>query len=129
MELANFFLVRFAEETGKKIKGFSAAAVEQMFAYSWPGNVRELENAVQRAAVVAQDELIGPPDLLLPLDRGKTGDSYAGKPFREAFQGFKKSFITSALKNNNWNQTVTARSLSIQRTYLAKLVKELEISK
>ncbi|MCL1817954.1 MAG: sigma 54-interacting transcriptional regulator [Spirochaetaceae bacterium] len=129
MELAEFFLARFAEETGKKIKGFSETAVKEMFAYSWPGNVRELENAVQRAAVVTMNDLIGPGDLLLPLDRGKTGDSYAGKPFREAVQGFKKSFLSTALKNNNWNQTVTAQSLKIQRTYLAKLVKELEISK
>ena len=129
MELANFFLTRYTQETGKKIKGFSADSIEQMLAYQWPGNVRELENAVQRAAVVAQENIIGPDDLLLPMDRGKTGISYTGKPFREALHGFKKSFLAAALKSNNWNQTVTAKDLKIQRTYLTKLVKELEISK
>ena len=32
-------------------------------AYSWPGNVRELENVIQRAIIVAQDDIICAEDL------------------------------------------------------------------
>jgi Nif-specific regulatory protein len=129
MELANFFLARYSKETSKKIRGFSQNAIQDMFEYSWPGNVRELQNAVERAAVMSREEFIIPEDLLLPRERGKTEDSYAGRTFKDAVQGFKKNFLAAALKNHNWNQTVTAKTLGIQRTYLTKLVKELEISK
>ncbi|MDR2589160.1 MAG: sigma 54-interacting transcriptional regulator [Spirochaetales bacterium] len=128
-ELAEFFLKRFNRETNKKISGFSEAALEALYSYAWPGNVRELENAVERAVVIAGENLIRPQDLLLPTDRGQTGDSYEGKTFREAMQGFKKAFLTAVLKTHNWNQTITARALGLQRTYLTKLIKELGISK
>jgi Nif-specific regulatory protein len=42
---------------------------------------------------------------------------------------FKRHFITRALEANGWHQTRTARELSIQRSYLSKLVKELGITR
>ncbi|MDR1626660.1 MAG: sigma 54-interacting transcriptional regulator [Spirochaetia bacterium] len=129
MELANFFLKKFNQEVNKKIKGFSEAATQQMFTYSWPGNVRELENAIERAVVMARDDVIRQEDLLLPVGRGNTGDNYSGKTFKEAVQCFKKYFLAETLKAHKWNQTETAKTLGIQRTYLTKLVKELEINK
>ncbi len=56
--LANFFLQRFARENGKPIKGFSDGALESLVAYDWPGNVRELENAVERAVVMTNNDLV-----------------------------------------------------------------------
>ncbi|MDR1933489.1 MAG: sigma 54-interacting transcriptional regulator [Spirochaetales bacterium] len=129
MELADFFLKRFNREVGKKIRGFSEDAIRQMLSYSWPGNVRELENAVERAVVITQEDLIRPEDLLLPMERGEREGSYSGKNFRDAIHGFKKSFLAATLKNHKWNQTAAAKALGIQRTYLTKLVKELEIRK
>ncbi|MDR1179232.1 MAG: sigma 54-interacting transcriptional regulator [Spirochaetales bacterium] len=129
MELANFFLKKFNQEVNKKLKGFSEAATQQMFTYSWPGNVRELENAIERAVVMAQDDVIRQEDLLLPVGRENARDNYSGKTFKEAVQCFKKYFLAGSLKSHNWNQTETAKILGIQRTYLTKLVKELEINK
>jgi Nif-specific regulatory protein len=126
--LANFFLKKFNQEVNKKVKGFSETATQQMFTYSWPGNVRELENSVERAVVMARDDMIRQEDLLLPAGKN-TGDSYSGKTFKEAVQGFKKFFLAATLKSHGWNQTEAAKTLDIQRTYLTKLVKELEINK
>jgi len=50
--LATFFLLRFAEESGKRLDGFAADALADLLGYGWPGNVRELENAVERAVVL-----------------------------------------------------------------------------
>ncbi|WP_439541036.1 sigma-54-dependent transcriptional regulator [Hyphomicrobium sp.] len=52
-ELAQHFLARFGAEEGKRISGFSEAAMRMMMAYDWPGNVRQLENAIFRAVVLA----------------------------------------------------------------------------
>ena len=55
--LAEHFLAGISEQEGRK-RRFSQDALAQLAAYPWPGNVRELRNAVQRAYVMAQGELI-----------------------------------------------------------------------
>ena len=67
--LATFFLLRFAEEEGKRIEGFAAEASADLLSYAWPGNVRELENAVERAVVLcngARIEREHLPDAMTP---------------------------------------------------------------
>lgn len=56
--LARQFCARFAAEESKRLRGFSAGALNLLAAYDWPGNVRQLENAVFRAVALADgDEL------------------------------------------------------------------------
>jgi DNA-binding NtrC family response regulator len=61
--LSESFLRRFAEENGKKIRGFTPEANEFVNEYRWPGNVRELKNAIERAVILAQGEQITLMDL------------------------------------------------------------------
>ena len=124
--LAESFLKKFSREMNKRFAGFTEAAVELMLSYSWPGNVRELENAVERAVVIAKGSRVGPQDLLLGAGSADT-DEYRGKSLKEALLIFKRHFIRKALEDNRWNQTETAKVLDIQRTYLSRLIKELDI--
>jgi two-component system, NtrC family, response regulator AtoC len=55
--LAAHFLTGISEQEGK-VRRFSPAALTRLAAYHWPGNVRELRNAVQRAYVMAESEVI-----------------------------------------------------------------------
>ena len=127
-ELAHFFLQRLRRETKKPVRAFTDEAMETLLSYSWPGNVRELENAVERAVVISQDEVIGPSDLVLH-SAGTSEERYTEKTLKDSINLFKKHFIENALRTHNWNQTVTARVLGIQRTYLSRLIKELEITR
>ncbi|HTU62718.1 MAG TPA: helix-turn-helix domain-containing protein, partial [Polyangiales bacterium] len=56
--LAHHFLRRFAQENGREIRDFSNDALKALLAYPWPGNVRELENAIERAVVMCNGELL-----------------------------------------------------------------------
>ena len=56
--LAAHFLQHFAGRNRKSIKGFAPQALDSMLRYSWPGNVRELENAVERAVILCNGDLI-----------------------------------------------------------------------
>ena len=62
--LANEFLVRFAQQNGKKIKGFADEAWDWIVSYSWPGNVRELKNAVERAVIMARGDIVSAADIM-----------------------------------------------------------------
>ena len=55
--LARHFLCAISEQEGQ-LRRFTPAALARMGRYHWPGNVRELRNAVQRAYVMAQGDLI-----------------------------------------------------------------------
>jgi Nif-specific regulatory protein len=126
--LADFFLKRFNREIKKQITGFTPEAMEILLSFSWPGNVRELENAIERAVVTSQSDMIT-PDAFVAAGRSRPNeDQYAGKQLKEAINVFKKHYIRQTLEMNRWNQTRTARILGIQRTYLSRLIKELEIS-
>ncbi len=126
--LADFFLKRFNREIKKQISDFTPEAMEVLLSFSWPGNVRELENAIERAVVTAQSDRIA-PDAFAAASRSRPQEEqYAGKQLKEAINVFKKHYIRQTLEMNRWNQTKTARILGIQRTYLSRLIKELEIS-
>lgn len=125
-ELASYFLKQYARETNKPIAGFSDSAMESMLSYAWPGNVRELENAVERAVVMARDQLVGVSDLMLGSKVADI-DDFRGKNLKDAVNAFKAHFIRKALELHGWNQTETAKALNIQRTYLSRLIKELTI--
>lgn len=126
-ELALFFLKKFSRETKKQFDGFSDEALQTILSYSWPGNVRELENAVERACVISKDRYIKPEDLLINAKRSSLGGGVETKNLKNAITVFKKHFIRAALDENSWNQTETAKALDIQRTYLSRLLKELDI--
>jgi two-component system, NtrC family, response regulator HydG len=64
--LAEHFLEQLNRQEGAA-KRFTAACVERLVRHDWPGNVRELKNVVQRAYILAEDE-IGPESL--PLGAG-----------------------------------------------------------
>mgnify|MGYP005844962011 FL=1 len=127
LELANHFLKKFSRETKKQISGFTKDALDAMLSYSWPGNVRELENAIERAIVITKEKLISSHDLLIG-DKNDDIAVYKGMNLKDALTIFKKHFIQSALEAHNWNQTETARELDIQRTYLSRLIKELNLT-
>lgn len=127
--LADFFLKKTNREIKKQIEGFTEDALEELLSYSWPGNVRELQNAVERAAVLCSDKYISSKDLFLTSNRGAEIDKYTGKSLKESINLFKKHFIKSMLGRFDWKQKETAKALGIQRTYLSRLIKELNITK
>lgn len=126
--LAEHFLTQYARETNRGLMRFSDAALQAMLEYGWPGNIRELENAIERAVLISKSALITSDDLMIgTMAQSTKNERLIGKELKEAIIIFKRSYILTALEQNRWNQTETARHLRIQRTYLSRLIKELNI--
>jgi DNA-binding NtrC family response regulator len=65
--LARHFAARFAAEMRRRGQAsIDPAALAALEAYSWPGNVRELENAIERALILGDDNVVRTAQLHLP---------------------------------------------------------------
>ncbi len=68
--LAQRFLQRQGEKMGKPNLNLSPEAMRAMERHRWPGNVRELENAIERATILCDTDLITPSLLDLEYEGG-----------------------------------------------------------
>ncbi|MGB3623087.1 sigma-54-dependent Fis family transcriptional regulator [Ketobacter sp. MCCC 1A13808] len=66
-KLALEMLIRTARRMAKKEMSFSAEALKAINSYRWPGNVRELENAIERAVILCDGQVIAPDLMALDL--------------------------------------------------------------
>jgi two-component system, NtrC family, response regulator HydG len=61
--LAEHFVERFAQKSGRQVRGITPQAAEKLAAYDWPGNVRELENCLERAIALLRGDQVTVDDL------------------------------------------------------------------
>jgi Nif-specific regulatory protein len=130
--LATHFLERFRAETGRKIQGFSPAAISQLMAYRWPGNVRELKNVIERAVVLCRGEYIDQDDLLLSklsTAGDTTEQSLADPGFRPiSLEDMERRHILATLDHTGWNKSRTAVLLGIERSTLDRKIRRYGLS-
>jgi len=126
--LARFFVEKFSRELKRPPKPIAPATLERLRGYTWPGNVRELENALERAVVLSTGPAIGPRDLP-PLESALPAPEGEPLPagYHQAVLHFKRGFLRAALERAGGNRSEAARALGLQRTYLARLLKEFEL--
>ncbi len=125
-QIATHFLAQYSEMFQKPMKGIDPDAAAALQAYSWPGNVRELENVIQRAIVVAGDDKIHLEDLPSNMQEENVvsiDDYEPSGSFERQLRSYKIKLATTALRENNGNKTLAARSLNISRAYLHRLIR------
>jgi DNA-binding NtrC family response regulator len=110
--LAHFFLEKYARQMNKNVRGFTPEAMHALRGYDWPGNVRELENAIERAMVVVQGDMIERQHL--PMQNGSTMVTGEGKKLED----IERRHIEQILKETSWNVSRSAAILDIDRVTL-----------
>jgi len=130
--LSKYFLTKFNRELKKNIRGFSHDVLKTLKGYYWPGNVRELQNVIERSVVLCRNDTITARDLYIGNENISTRTSVDLEPtlpLKDAVNDFKKNYITKVLEKTGWKQTKASSILQIQRTYLSRLINELNINK
>jgi transcriptional regulator with PAS, ATPase and Fis domain len=129
--LARHFLERYRREVKRDITAVRPEVFGCLRRYAWPGNVRELENTIERAVVLADGPEIGLGDLPAEVREAATGGDLGrdgARAFHAAVEEFKRGLLASTLRRTGGNRTQAARLLGLQRTYLARLIRDLGVA-
>ena len=132
LPLATHFMRRFSAELKKRVDGLDSEAQKLLVRYNWPGNIRELENAIERAALLAESAIITASDLRLG-DYAPAGGSRDSQsvvkipPTGIALEEVERQAITEALKMANWVQKDAAELLQISPRVMNYKIKTLNI--
>jgi Nif-specific regulatory protein len=123
--LAEHFLKRFVRETGRKIRGFTQAALTKLQEYHWPGNVRELRNVVERSVALGAGPVLDANDVWLSSLEATLPPAAGGPPAYEAvpLEEVEKRHILATLEHTDWNKSQAAAILGIERSTLDRKIK------
>jgi DNA-binding NtrC family response regulator len=131
-QIAEHFLRHYSQIFQKPMEIVEPNAMHMLQNYPWPGNVRELENVMQRAIILSPGTTVRTEDLALslPEDDGvdsedvvDIGDYHPAGSFERQLRDYKIRLAVTAVRENNGNKTLAARSLSISRAYLHRLIR------
>jgi len=127
-DLANFFIKRFSFETKKNFNDIGQDARDKLIAYDWPGNVRELANVIERAVVLGRGPNLSVDDLPVAVTSKDSVASLDSLSYSESIEAYRRDLILSALSEAKGNRAAAAKALGLQRTYLSRLIKTLQIN-
>ncbi len=100
-----------------------------LLSHTWPGNIFEIMNLAENViGLLSDNNKIVSKDLIDNLIKNSTdnADLY-DLNFKEAKDKFEKEYLIQKLKINNFNMTLTAKMLKLDRVSLYRKVKSLKI--
>jgi DNA-binding NtrC family response regulator len=128
--LANFYVDAYNTEFRKRVRGVAADAMVRLQAYGWPGNVRELRNAVERAMLLVEGDVLtldqfpvaasGLTRLTERVDLPATGID---------LEQLERSLVIQALERTGWNQTKAAALLGLNRDQIRYRIEKFKLEK
>ena len=118
--LVNYFLNKYNQKRGKKIKSISPKAMQALIDYDWPGNVRELQNTIERSVVLTKCDIIEPTDIF--------HFSFVSlKNYSTTLASAEKEHIIKILRECNWNKSKAENLLKIDRKTLRQKIDKYKL--
>ncbi len=122
--LADHFLEELNRAEGAT-KRFAAGAHARLERYPWPGNVRELGNVIQRAFILAEEEL--DPQLPAGTLPGQPGSAAKSVPSGVPLAEIERQVILSTLQRTGGNKRKAAAALGIALKTLYNRLKQYRL--
>lgn len=121
--LAEYFMNYFGLKVKKQFAGLSEKLVEKLEAYSWPGNIRELKNIIERAVILADENILD--ESLLPYElQGQQVIKSGSLTSAFDLSAVEKLHIQKVLSHTHGNRAEAARLLNIGIATLYRKLKD-----
>jgi DNA-binding NtrC family response regulator len=117
--LASHYLFLHARACGRAPLALGEGARRALDAHDWPGNVRELSHVMQRAVLLAQDDVIEPADLRL------AGGNKAERLDDLTLEQAERYVIRRALESCAGDVAAAAEKLGMSRSALYRRLEKL----
>ena len=126
--LANHYIDRFNQEFRKRVRGLSPAAADVLQQYGWPGNVRELRNAIERAMLLIDRDVLE-PEHFTTLTRTVAPTQFRLPPEGVNLEEVERQLLLQALERAGGNQTQAAQLLGINRDQVRYRIEKFGVGK
>jgi len=130
--LVEHFVGHYSRENALPPKTVARETMTALVRYRWPGNVRELENAVERAVVIGDGNVVRPSDLPPHIidTLARNGSPVESNPhsLRHRVRAFERSVLIEALDESGWVQVRAARRLGISERSMWHLFKKYNLT-
>jgi DNA-binding NtrC family response regulator len=139
-----------ALQTGRRVTGINAQAMQALCRYSWPGNVRELNNVLERAILLCDDTEIALDDLPESISgtvtaspgtgpapdsahRLRLPEQWLAKPLHEVrdafFSDLERQYIEGLLRATGGRIGEAAKRAGLQERSLYEKMKQFGLRK
>jgi len=122
--LAEYFMGYFGIKVKKQFAGLSDKLTEKLEAYNWPGNIRELKNIIERAVILADDNVLDETLLPYEMQGPQTVQTGNSSPSSFDLSSVEKLHIQRVLNHTHGNRAEAARLLNIGIATLYRKLKD-----
>ncbi len=126
--LAEHFLGKYERVHGKNVRRISTPAIDMLTAYHYPGNVRELENAIERAIIVCDENVLHGHHLPPTLQTATVSDTVTKLTLSSAVAAFESDLIQDTLKTTGGNCAQAAMLLDTTERIINYKILKYEIN-
>lgn len=124
LQLAERFIVTFNQKYGRNVQAISPEGVQKLRTYHWPGNIRELQNAIEKAVILSDGDVITAADFQF---QQQNSTESAKMPKVENLESAEKMVIQNAVEKFSGNLSLVAKYLNISRPTLYSKLKKYGI--
>ena len=124
--LVEYFIDRYSNKAGKKIRRIDKKSLDHLQSYPWPGNIRELQNVIERSVIVCDTEDFSVDESWLSHER------MASRPLSVELVTQEKEIIEAALAQTGGRVSGPAGAaarLRMPASTLDSKIKSLKINK
>lgn len=125
LPIAKHYAALYSKKYGKGERCFSTAAEQALIRYKWPGNVRALRHAVERAVILATEDILQPRDLQLAEATGSS--SVAQNSAVLNLDQMEKEAVLRALSKHGFNISRASKELGLTRASLYRRMEKHDL--
>jgi two-component system response regulator HydG len=123
--LAKHFARMYSNKYMKVTPEFDKKAIDKLLSYNYPGNVRELQYTIERAVIMADQNVLQPKDLIFsPIEIPSASEN---EPSELKLSAIEKNTILKVIEKHNGNITKAAKELGLTRTALYRRLSKYDI--
>jgi two-component system response regulator AtoC len=130
--LCRHFIERFNASLKLGVEKVAPQAMKRLMTYTWPGNVRELENAVERAMVLADGDILTendfPAEIMVSENSNAEDELFKTYSLKQAQRILEQKYIKRALEATKGNRTHAAKLLEISHPSLLSKMKAYKVN-